>query len=86
MEWYAAHFKDCPPDLPVGEIAPAYFVSADARARIAREIPHCKIICTRRDPVERIYSHYKIWRKIGATKASFDRVVSHHKELLSFNN
>lgn len=86
MEWYAAHFKDCPPDLPVGEIAPAYFASVEARARIAREIPHCKIICTRRDPVERIYSHYKIWRKIGATKASFDRVVSHHKELLSFNN
>jgi hypothetical protein len=84
--WYAAHFRDCRADVPIGEIAPWYFTSDDARERIAREMPHCKIIITLRDPVERFYSHYKIWRKMGATKASFDRAASHHKELLSFND
>jgi Sulfotransferase domain len=86
MEWYAAHFRDCPPDLPIGEIAPTYFASEEARERIARELPGCKIIVTLRDPVERFYSHYKIWRKIGATRSSLERAAERHKELLSFNN
>ncbi|MGH7933114.1 MAG: sulfotransferase domain-containing protein [Candidatus Binataceae bacterium] len=85
IEWYAAHFRDCPPSLPVGEVAPTYFGSVQARQRIALHIPRCKIICTLRDPVERLYSNYKMWRKIGVIKAPFETVALTHKELLSHN-
>lgn len=83
LEWYAAHFKRCPPALPAGEVAPAYFGSHQARERIARDIPACRIVCTLRDPVDRFYSHYKMWRKIGLIKAPFESVAATHKELLS---
>ena len=85
IEWYAAHFRDCPANLPTGEIAPTYFASAEAIERIARHIPRCKIICTLRDPVERTYSHYRLWRKIGVVKTSFDYVCAHRKDLLSYS-
>jgi hypothetical protein len=85
IEWYAAHFRDCPANLPAGEIAPTYFASPEALERIARHIPRCKIICTLRDPVERTYSHYRLWRKIGVVKGPFDYVCAHRKELISYS-
>jgi hypothetical protein len=84
LEWYARRFRDCPSSLPTGEFAPTYFPSPQARARIAVQIPKCKIVCTLREPVERFYSHYKMWRKLGVVKAPFEYVVDHHQELLSY--
>ena len=40
----------------MGEIAPTYFSNRVVRERIKKHIPDCKIICTFRDPVERLYS------------------------------
>lgn len=70
IEWYARHFRDC--SQPVaGEFAPTYFYDDGARTHIAEHIPRCKIICTLREPVERIYSHYKLWRKLEIVKGAF---------------
>jgi hypothetical protein len=82
LEWYAAHFRECPPDLPVGEFGPTYFDSPEARDRIAHDLPECGIICTLRDPAQRLYSHYRLWRKIGYTKAPFEKAAFHHRQLL----
>jgi Sulfotransferase domain len=65
IDWYAAHFRNCPPDLPIGEIATVYFDTPAAPERIAQFIPNCKIICTLRDPVGRLYSHYRQLRREG---------------------
>lgn len=85
IEWYASHFKDCAPGLPIGEIGPIYFASEPARERIKRHLPDCRIICTFRDPVERLYSHYRLWRKIGAIRGSFEKISRTHEFMLSFN-
>lgn len=63
--WYAAHFGECDPARPVGEICPVYFDSPAACERIASHLPQCRIICTLRDPVERLYSHYRLLRREG---------------------
>jgi len=63
--WYAAHFRGCDPARPTGEICPVYFDSPAARERIACHLPRCRIICTLRDPVERLYSHYRLLRREG---------------------
>ena len=55
-----------------------------ARERIARDIPSCRIICTLREPVERLYSHYKMWRKLALVKAPFEEIADRHKDLLSY--
>ncbi len=65
VTWYAWHFKDYPADLPIGEIAPTYFSNAIAIHRIRKLIPQCKIICTFREPAERLYSLYRMYRKEG---------------------
>ncbi len=81
LKWYAAHFRKCRPDLPVGEFGPLYFDSPEARDRIARDLPECRIICTLRDPVERLYSHYRLWRR-GYTKSPFEHAAFKHRQLL----
>ena len=83
IAWYANHFRGYPRDYPTGEFGPAYFPVAEARERIRRHMPDCRIIITLREPVERFYSHYKMWRKIGVVKAPFAEVAEHHQELIA---
>jgi hypothetical protein len=84
IEWYAAHFDHCSPAMPAGEFSPLYFASAVVRDRVAAHIPQCKVICTLREPVERLYSHYRHWVQIGAVKGPFALIVANHHALLSF--
>jgi len=79
LKWYAHHFRDYPSDLPAGEITPAYFDSTQVRERISHDIPQCKIICTFREPVERLYSMYKLMRHYGWTQAPFERAIASHE-------
>ena len=85
LEWYAAHFRDCPPDLPIGEFGPNYFGVAQARERIARDIPSCKIICTLRDPVERTYSHYRKMREGEYFSGSFEECLEKRHNLIGWS-
>jgi hypothetical protein len=59
LDWYLALFPRL--SFPVmGEIAPTYFFSEEARARIKHHAPDAKIICTFREPVARAYSFYRL--------------------------
>ncbi len=62
-EWYLGLFRSPNRTLPMGEIAPTYFSNRVARERIKEHIPDCKIVCTFRDPTERLYSLYRLARK-----------------------
>jgi hypothetical protein len=83
LDWYADHFAGHARDYPTGEFGPTYFSVGEARARIRQHMPACRIVITLREPVERLYSHYKMWRKIGVVKAPFEEVVDHHEELIA---
>src|ERR1700761_9239919 len=94
LQWYASHFAGYGGGYPTGEFGPTYFPLAEARARIREHMPACRIVITLREPgegvgrrgrepVERFYSHYKMWRKIGVVKASFEEVVDRHEELIA---
>jgi hypothetical protein len=74
IEWYAHHFRDADRARPVGEVNP-YFGFTEAAERIATHIPRCKIICTFRNPVERIYSAYKLWRHYTLTNDPLDQFL-----------
>jgi sulfotransferase family protein len=65
LAWYQSHFRDSSAGLPIGEVCPTYFDYPEARERIARLIPRCRIIVTLRDPVQRLYSHYRLLRSLG---------------------
>jgi Sulfotransferase domain len=85
IEWYRSFFRYCAFGLPILEICPTYFSSAEARQRIKLHIPECRIICTFREPVERAYSHYKLMRHNVWTRASFEEVVSRSREIAEMN-
>ncbi|MFZ0638967.1 MAG: sulfotransferase [Candidatus Acidiferrales bacterium] len=85
LKWYAAHFRDCSPARPIGEFSPNYFVSVDARERIAKDIPGCKIICTLRDPVERTYSHYRKMREGEYFSGSFEECLEKRPRVIEWS-
>jgi hypothetical protein len=83
LDWYRWHFRHAREDKPVLEIGPAYFELQESRERIAHHLPGCRIICTFRDPVERLYSHYKLWRMIGLVNQPFEQVATTNAQLQS---
>ena len=80
LDWYRSHFEHCPLQLPVGEICTSYFRSSTARRRISTDIPGCKIICSLRDPIEQLYSHYKLLRQ-GYAEGDFEETLRDHEML-----
>jgi hypothetical protein len=75
IDWYSSYFRDCDRNLPAGEICPSYY-SPIGRERIALHIPHCRIICTFRDPVEWRYSFYKLAVRNAWTSDDFENWVA----------
>src|SRR5258707_9917828 len=67
IDWYAHHFRYATGERRVAEIC-CYFFKTEARERIKLHIPNCKIIVTMRDPVDRLYSMYKLLRHTAAAR------------------
>lgn len=76
IEWYLDFFRDSRADLPVGEISPNYFAAPEAPERIAAHVRQCRIVCTLRDPVDRLYSFYRLMRHNGWTRASMEEIAA----------
>ena len=82
IEWYRAHYPRERATLPVGEIAPTYFASREARERMAQVVPGARIVCIFRDPFERLLSLYRVKRAYGLIPWSFEQAVHHDPEFL----
>ena len=75
IDWYARHFRYATGDRTIAEVCP-YFFHPLARERIKTHIPNCRIVATMRDPVDRIYSAYKLQRHYGwVRRGSFDEAL-----------
>jgi hypothetical protein len=82
LEWYRSHFQRARASDVIAEVCPTYFDSQIARDRIARDIPDCRIICTLRDPVDRLYSVYKMMRTFAWTRVPFEQAITKHRQML----
>ena len=79
LDWYLYHFRGYPSSMVLGEITPTYFDFPEAPSRIAHDLHDYKIVCSLRDPVERIYSHYRLLRSEGwISRQSFVEALEHH--------
>jgi hypothetical protein len=61
IEWYASIFSKAEPDQVCGESSNIYTISPqfpNSAERIAKTLPHVKMIYIMRHPVNRAYSHY----------------------------
>ena len=77
-EWYEAHFPPIPrtTDLITGEGSVQYFVNFDAPIRIAATLPDAKFILILRDPVQRAYSHFRMFERLGKENRAWEEVVN----------
>lgn len=82
LKWYRAHYHKIPPGRVVGEVAPTYFASSAARERILRLIPDARIICTLRNPVDRLLSLYRLKRAYGLIRWTFEEALKCDPELM----
>jgi len=85
IDWYARHFRYAAGERPIVEICP-YFFTPMAPDRIKQAIPNCRIVATMRDPVDRIYSVFKLHRHYGWVRhGTFDQVLEAVPHLGSAN-
>ena len=82
LGWYGSHYQRVAEGRVVGEVAPTYFASAVARERIRSLIPHAKIVCTFRNPVDRIVSLYRLKRAYGLIPWDFEEALARDPELI----
>ena len=80
--WYRRCFRTANNGQRIGEIAPTYFCSAVARERIARAVPRARIVCTFRNPIERLISLYRVKRAYGWIRWTLEEAVSRDPELV----
>jgi len=81
-KWYREHYRETSAHQVAGEIAPTYFASSDARARIVETIPAAKVACIFRDPIARIESLYRVKCAYGVIRGSFEEALLHDPELV----
>jgi len=82
LKWYVAHYPPSSEGRPVGEVAPTYFASTQARERMAQTVPGAKIVCVFRNPVERVVSLYRVKRAYGFIPWSFEEAMVRDPELM----
>lgn len=82
LEWYGSHYRKIAQGKPVGEVAPTYFASPEARERIAKLVPDAKIVCTFRNPVDRVLSLYRLKRAYGFIPWNFEEALERDPELM----
>ena len=58
LDEYREYFRGANGSLAVGEISVRYLHSPRAPQRIARIIPHARLLISLRNPVDQVYSHY----------------------------
>jgi Sulfotransferase domain len=82
LEWYGSHYRKIAKGRAVGEVAPTYFASPEARERIAQLVPGAKIVCTFRNPVDRVISLYRLKRAYGFIPWDFEDALARDPELM----
>lgn len=83
LNWYLDHFPVNHECRVVGEIAPTYFASPQACARISTFLPHAKLVIIFRNPVQRLVSLYRLKRAYGLHAWDFDMALERDPELLA---
>ena len=79
--WYRAQFPRRPAKPPdggepiTGEATPEYLFDSRVPARVAKHLPHARLIILLRDPISRALSHYNHERARGDEPLSFREAI-----------
>jgi hypothetical protein len=82
-EWYRRHFRPATDAAVIGEVAPTYFASPEARRRIRQDLPNIALLIVLRHPLERLLSLYRLKRAYGIYSWDLEQALERDPELLS---
>jgi hypothetical protein len=85
LNWYRAHFpvllnRQREGSALTGEASPSYIFNPKVAGRIRACVPEVRLIAILRNPVERAYSHYNHFVKIGKENCSFEEAIAREKQ------
>jgi len=84
LDWYEKHFAHCKIDQKIGEFSASYIYDADAAKKIKALYPDIKIIVCLRNPVDRTYSQYLMFRDyLKKEERPFEEAIQNEPELLA---
>ena len=75
IKWYEKFFKNCKKEKMIGEKSPTYMYSKNVPERLHQFNPEIKLIFLLRNPVDRAYSAYWYYKKLGRKLDSFEKIV-----------
>ncbi len=73
---YLALYADAPEQALLGDASPQHLYSQGAASRIHEFTPNARIVALLRSPVDRAYSHYCLYRRIGLERSSFEEAIA----------
>jgi hypothetical protein len=83
-DWYLRHYRgQAKSSRLIGEVAPTYFASDQARERMLQTVPCARVICIFRNPVHRVLSLYRIKRAYGMVPWNFEQALERDPELMA---
>jgi Sulfotransferase domain len=77
--WYRAHMPVRRGGI-VGEASPSYLFHPLAPERVAKLLPHARLIALLRNPVDRAFSHYQHEVALGREQLSFEEALAREGE------
>lgn len=77
IDWYQAHFPSIPEgqNFITGEASAHYIDHPHAFERVYNHFPGVKLIVLLRNPIERTYSDYQMWKMLGMENRPFEKVI-----------
>jgi len=75
LEFYSKYFSRAGNAKAIGEATPSYFFLPFAIDRIKKDIPAVKLIITFRNPIERAFSHWLMFKEEGKEKKPFSEAI-----------
>lgn len=74
-DWYCAQYDPQPGTVLIGEKSNSYLDTPPSMERIARDLPHVKLIAQLRNPVDRAYSDYCMHYRRGDVGRDIERYI-----------
>jgi len=79
INYYKSYFPFKGENKITGESTPIYLLSIEVPSRVKRSYPDMKFIVLLRDPVERVYSQYRMHQRLGNEELPLEEAIHQEK-------
>ncbi len=82
IKWYESFFESCSDDLVKGEVDETYISWPEAAERIHHHVPDIKLITCLRNPIDRTFSAYLYFNRMGIINEPFEAALDKYRKIL----